>query len=174
MIFSFTCWFHSISLQNRNCLLNTVKVCFKLFNTLLELSPPYVNSRLKSAHRILQDPSCFLFLFSGFEWLPLGHRVLLKPLIYCFLAFQSSLELEVVLATPSCRPSQSSYLCTEDQGTRSDHRGVMSEDTWVYPPKASQLNDRYKNSASRAGSADVNTFISWYEWLGWIFSSQWE
>ena len=39
--FSFTCWFHSITLQNRNRLLHMVKVCSKI-----ELSLPYMISRL--------------------------------------------------------------------------------------------------------------------------------
>ncbi len=48
--FFFNSWFHFITLQNRNHLLNTVEVSF---DNLLELSPPCVNSRPTGSCRTL-------------------------------------------------------------------------------------------------------------------------
>ncbi len=55
-----------------------------------------------------------------------------------FLANRSSLELEVILATPSWGPSQVSYLSTDGWGTRSDERGYTSPSS----VKVSQVNDQ--------------------------------
>ncbi|XP_042272891.1 uncharacterized protein LOC121900544 [Thunnus maccoyii] len=74
MPFSFTCWFHSISLPNRNRLQSTVKVCSKIIGLPVRaLSTPCEQQMLRSAGRILQDPA--RILYPVFEWLPSGHQL---------------------------------------------------------------------------------------------------
>lgn len=69
--FSIVCWFHSISLKNRNRLDQTVKVCSKIIGLPVKtLSTVSEQQMLRLAGRIIQDPSHVLF--SVFEWLPSG------------------------------------------------------------------------------------------------------
>lgn len=71
MTCSFTCWFHSISLQIRNCLKSNVKICSKMTRLPVRaLSTLCEQQMLRSAGRTLQDPSHVLS--PVFEWLPSG------------------------------------------------------------------------------------------------------
>lgn len=72
--FSFTSWFHSITLQNRNRLLNVVKVCSKIIEQPVRTLTALCDQQsVKLTRRILQDPSHILF--PEFEWLPSGRRL---------------------------------------------------------------------------------------------------
>lgn len=62
--FSFVCWFHSINLQNRNCLDRTVKVCSKMIGLPIRTrSTVSEQQMLRLAVRIIEDPSCLVFCF---------------------------------------------------------------------------------------------------------------
>ncbi|KAK0146882.1 putative RNA-directed DNA polymerase from transposon BS [Merluccius polli] len=72
--FSFTSWFHSITLQNRNRLLSVVKVCSKIIEQPVRTLTTLCDQQtIKIAHRIIQDPAHILS--SEFEWLPSGRRL---------------------------------------------------------------------------------------------------
>ena len=65
--FSFTRWFHSITLQNRIRLLSVVTVCSRIIGQPVGTLPAlYDQQTVESACRILQDPS--RVLFGEFEW----------------------------------------------------------------------------------------------------------
>jgi hypothetical protein len=72
--FSITCWFHSITLQNRNRLESTARVCSKIIGlSTRTLSSIHDQQTLRLANRIMQDPSHALN--PAFEWLPSGRRL---------------------------------------------------------------------------------------------------
>lgn len=74
LTFSFTCWFCSISLQNRTRLHNITKVCSKIIGyPVRSLSVFCEQQTIKIARRILLDPSHILH--HVFEWLPSGRRL---------------------------------------------------------------------------------------------------
>jgi len=74
MTFSISCWFHSITLQNRNRLENSVKVCSKIIGHPVRALPIVCDQQmLRLAGRILQDP--LHAMFPAFEWLPSGRRL---------------------------------------------------------------------------------------------------
>ena len=74
MTFSFTCWFQSITLQDRNRLTRVTKVCSKIIgHPVRSLSTLCEQQTVKLARRILQDPSHIMS--SVFEWLPSGRRL---------------------------------------------------------------------------------------------------
>ena len=72
--FSITCWFYSLSLQNRNRLESIARVCSKIIGLpTRSLSSIYEQQTLRLANRIMQDPS--YALHPAFEWLPSGRRL---------------------------------------------------------------------------------------------------
>ncbi len=72
--FSITCWFHSISIQNRNRLQSTVSVCSKTIGLPVRtLAHTHGQQALRLAGKIIRDPSHVLH--SAFEWLPSGRRL---------------------------------------------------------------------------------------------------
>lgn len=74
LTFSFTCWFHSISLQNRTRLLTITKVCSKIIgHPVRALSAFCGQQTIYTAYRILHNP--LHILHSVFEWLPSGSRL---------------------------------------------------------------------------------------------------
>ncbi len=72
--FSITCWFQSVSLQNRNRLQSVVTVCSKIIDlSVRSLTQIYDQQTLRLASKIIKDPSHVLH--SAFEWLPSGRRL---------------------------------------------------------------------------------------------------
>ena len=74
LTFSFICWFHSITLQDRTRLLGITKVCSKIIGHPVRALSAFCDQQtIRSAYRILHDPSHTLH--SVFEWLPSGRRL---------------------------------------------------------------------------------------------------
>ena len=74
MTFSITCWFHSLSLQNRNRLQRTASVCSKIIGLPVRtLAHVFNQQALRQAATIINDPSHILH--PAFEWLPSGRRL---------------------------------------------------------------------------------------------------
>lgn len=74
LTFSFTCWFHSISLQNRTRLLTITEVCSKIIgHPIRALSAFCGKQTICAAYRILHNP--LHILHSVFEWLSSGRRL---------------------------------------------------------------------------------------------------
>ncbi|XP_039464464.1 uncharacterized protein LOC120438079 [Oreochromis aureus] len=61
MTFSITCWFHSLSLQNRNRLQHTASVCSKIIGLPVRtLAQAFSQQALRQAAKIISDPSHIL------------------------------------------------------------------------------------------------------------------
>ncbi|KAL3968723.1 hypothetical protein ACER0C_028680 [Sarotherodon galilaeus] len=61
MTFSFTCWFHSLSLQNRNRLQHTASVCSKIIGLPVRTLAKVISQQaLRQAAKIINDPSHIL------------------------------------------------------------------------------------------------------------------
>lgn len=74
MTFSMSCWFHSLSLQNRNRLQHIAAVSSKVIGQPVRtLAQVYSQRALRQAAKIINDPSHILH--SAFQWLPSGRRL---------------------------------------------------------------------------------------------------
>uniref|UniRef100_A0A1A8IGU6 Alkylated DNA repair protein AlkB homologue 8 N-terminal domain-containing protein n=2 Tax=Nothobranchius TaxID=28779 RepID=A0A1A8IGU6_NOTKU len=74
MTFSITCWFYSLSLQNRNRLQHTTSVCSKIVGLPVRtLAQVFYQQALREAAKILHNPSHILH--PAFQWLPSGRRL---------------------------------------------------------------------------------------------------
>lgn len=74
MTFSMTCWFHSLSIQNRNRLQSIASMCSKIIGLPVRtLSQVFSEQALRQAAKIIKDPSHILH--PAFQWLPSGRRL---------------------------------------------------------------------------------------------------